>query len=371
MPDTAPNPHELEISVFGPGFGECILVHVGDGDWVIVDSCIDRKSGQPIALDYLRSIGVNVASQVKLVVATHWHDDHIRGIAQVLHATPGARFVDSDAYPFKELVEMVEIGATSPSHSSATKEYHQILSILKKRQERGQRAETVGPVRAIANRRLLALTNAERALQAEVFSLSPADSSIALARAELSYALDAIKDRSRPPKQGANEFSIVLWLKVGALDVMLGADLEHVSGTTEGWRAILRSAERPSGHARFFKVPHHRSENADCPESWTELLSQQPIAVVTAHSPSRRPRPSDISRLCARTQHVLLTSDPYRYALPRRDKAVERTMNETALSRRVLSGQMGHVRVRCDARTVGENPMIELRNGAKRTCASQ
>ncbi len=370
MPDSAPSPHQLEISVFGPGFGECILVHVGGGDWIVVDSCIDRKSGQPVALDYLRSLGVNPASQVKLVVATHWHDDHIRGIAHILDVAASAKFVISSAYPFKKLLEMVELGAKPPSQSSATKEFHQAIAILQRRQQKGERATAVGPIRASANKKLLALTSPGRSFSAEIFSLSPADSAVALAEAELHYSLAAIKDRTCPPRQGANELSIVLWLKVGVLDVLLGADLEYVSGITEGWRAIIRSAERPNGRAGFFKVPHHGSENADCPDSWTELLAARPIAVLTPHSPSRLPRRADIRRLCSRTPLVLLTSDPSEYSIPRRDKTVERTMKESVISRRALSGQIGHVRIRCDARTVGEAHLIELGNGAKRACAS-
>src|SRR5947209_2078343 len=36
-----PGADELELTVFGGGFGESICVHVGGGSWVIVDSCID------------------------------------------------------------------------------------------------------------------------------------------------------------------------------------------------------------------------------------------------------------------------------------------------------------------------------------------
>jgi len=41
---------EIEVSVFGPGYGESILVHLGAGKWVIVDSCRDNKTGETIPL---------------------------------------------------------------------------------------------------------------------------------------------------------------------------------------------------------------------------------------------------------------------------------------------------------------------------------
>jgi hypothetical protein len=31
-----PNSEELEIHVFGPGYGESVLVHLGSGDWLVI-----------------------------------------------------------------------------------------------------------------------------------------------------------------------------------------------------------------------------------------------------------------------------------------------------------------------------------------------
>jgi hypothetical protein len=46
-----PNRDEIDVIVVGPGFGESILVHIGDGDWIIVDSCLDASGiVTPIAL---------------------------------------------------------------------------------------------------------------------------------------------------------------------------------------------------------------------------------------------------------------------------------------------------------------------------------
>ena len=64
-----PRTDEIELSVFGSGIGESLLVHLGFDDWVVVDSCIVRETGQPAALDYLREIGVS-PGQIRLVVAT-------------------------------------------------------------------------------------------------------------------------------------------------------------------------------------------------------------------------------------------------------------------------------------------------------------
>lgn len=369
VPDTAPARHELEISVFGPGIGECIVAHVGDGAWIVIDSCLDRQTGNAVALDYLRSLHVDLASQIKLVVATHWHDDHVGGMAEILNAAESAKFVDSAAYAFNELVKIVALDGRMAPQFAVTKEYRGIIKMLEQRRAKGEKREAVGPIRALANRRLLALSDAERSLNAEVFALSPGDGVLNHAQAELRSALSSVEHGRRPPRQGPNQLCVVLWLRVGVLSTLLGADLEHVSGATQGWQAIVHSTERPEGRAGIFKVPHHGSENADCPSCWTGLLSDQPIAIGTPYSPSRLPRPADLSRLCTRTTQVFFTSDSVHYPRPKRDKAVERTLREIAVKRRALTGRMGHVRVRCDARDLNQLELIQLYNGAHRVRA--
>ena len=69
----------------GPGYGESLVLHIGLGEWLIVDSCVDR-SGKPAALGYLEEIGVDIGRAVEMVVASHWHADHIGGMAQLVHA---------------------------------------------------------------------------------------------------------------------------------------------------------------------------------------------------------------------------------------------------------------------------------------------
>jgi len=81
---------DIEISFFGPGIGECIVSHLGNNQWMIVDSCLDPSTRAPIALQYLNQKGVNVATDVKLFLISHWHDDHISGASEVLRACKSA-----------------------------------------------------------------------------------------------------------------------------------------------------------------------------------------------------------------------------------------------------------------------------------------
>ena len=65
--ETPPARDEIELTLFGPGYGESVVLHIGDGAWAIVDSCID-KDGRPSALSYLENL--DPAEVVVLVAAT-------------------------------------------------------------------------------------------------------------------------------------------------------------------------------------------------------------------------------------------------------------------------------------------------------------
>ena len=97
----APAADEIEVTLFGPGYGEAIAVHLGEGAWLLVDSCIDPESKAPASGTYLEQIGID-AGQVRAIVASHWHDDHVRGISQLAAKYPKADFVISAVFNNKE-----------------------------------------------------------------------------------------------------------------------------------------------------------------------------------------------------------------------------------------------------------------------------
>lgn len=102
-----PRNNELELSLFGPGVGESAVIHLGNGRWMIVDSCRSGKEGCPAALEYLERIGVNIEHDVRLIVATHWHDDHIRGLATLVKRATNAEFICSAALRCEEFLMLV------------------------------------------------------------------------------------------------------------------------------------------------------------------------------------------------------------------------------------------------------------------------
>jgi glyoxylase-like metal-dependent hydrolase (beta-lactamase superfamily II) len=129
-----PSPEEFELSLFGPGYGEGVALHVGLGNWLIVDSCLEPGSNQPACLRYLRKLGVDVATQVKLVIVTHWHDDHIRGIAQTLRECSSALPVVSSALFADEFLQLFSLYSPSSTVArSGIDEFHEFFKILRDR----------------------------------------------------------------------------------------------------------------------------------------------------------------------------------------------------------------------------------------------
>jgi len=79
---------KLSVVVFGPGFGESIALCAPPGEWLVVDSLIDRKgrlSSNPCA----RLLAAHGASP-KAVLLTHPHDDHAAGFDQYIDEWPDA-----------------------------------------------------------------------------------------------------------------------------------------------------------------------------------------------------------------------------------------------------------------------------------------
>ena len=68
----------------------------------------------PRALRYLESIGLDPARAVALIVATHWHDDHIRGMARLVEACDRAAFCCAGALRQEEF--LAAVGALENRH---------------------------------------------------------------------------------------------------------------------------------------------------------------------------------------------------------------------------------------------------------------
>ena len=78
------------------------------------------------------------------------------------------------------------------------------------------------------------------------------------------------------PQLKNNHTSIVLWVKVGDIHVLLGADLEEQGAPDDGWQRVVNSGKFPIGHkCKIFKIPHHGSKNGHHQGTWENLVENE------------------------------------------------------------------------------------------------
>ena len=132
----SPAVDEFEISIFGPGIGECILMHLGNGEWFVIDSCRLPGSKSSAALEYLDALGIEPASAIKRILAPHWHDDHVKGMSEIVRRCPNALFAMSAALEsdqFNQLVFEIEEHNKLVAATSTASEFAEILEEVERR----------------------------------------------------------------------------------------------------------------------------------------------------------------------------------------------------------------------------------------------
>jgi beta-lactamase superfamily II metal-dependent hydrolase len=347
---TPPGSDSFELSLFGCGVGESAALHLGHGEWIIVDSCRINKRDEPLPLIYLRECGIDPASAVKLIVLTHWHDDHVDGASSIVQACPKARIALSAAFVADEFAQILGLYGLGDRivdrRTSGVRELGSVMSISEQRIESGAIPNTgFAVIPAQADQRLY------RRAECELFALAPSPGSIHVARNELKSLLADLlstPDQSRVLiASGRNDYSIALWLRWGDLRVLLGGDLEVNADNGRGWGAVLTCHQFPDKKAQVVKIAHHGSPNGDDPRVWEHLIEPNAHALLTSYSRGVRPLPdeTDLARIKQRAANVYYTSLPPRASV-RRDRTVEKTIQTVARRRRTLGREPGHVRLR-------------------------
>lgn len=281
---TPPADDEIEITLFGPGYGEAIAMHLGEGVWLLVDSCIDPDSRIPASETYLEQIRVD-PEQVCAIVASHWHDDHVRGISRLADRYPKADFVVSAVFNNQEAGAFLAAysGASSAGLARGAKEL--FLAV--------QARETVSAV--LHKSIVLQVTLNGRPVM--VTALSPVQAAFTKFVAHMAQYVPR-KDQAinHAPELHPNLEAVALHIDMGDDAVLLGSDLEEHQ--TCGWSAIV--ADNWSGSRRqatAYKIAHHGSVTGDCPQVWASLLKSNPVTCLTPFTLGDRRLPTDADKV--------------------------------------------------------------------------
>jgi len=106
----SPAPDQIEVRLFGPGYGECAAVHLGENQWIIIDSCIDIKTWNPPVLDYFKAIAnrtvlklpqKGVAESCIVTTLSPSDKEYNNFLQQIGTLIPSSKKIKKRAFPLK------------------------------------------------------------------------------------------------------------------------------------------------------------------------------------------------------------------------------------------------------------------------------
>lgn len=336
---------EINLIGTGGGYGESVLIRLSNGDWVIVDSCIDPISKCILPLKFLEEREVDLLL-VKIIVCTHWHDDHIRGLSSILANCFNAKFVFSKVNDLEKFLLYISLDyskALIQTSNASTVEFNKCLDILSSTKR--------FPVYATRD----VLLYGDNGSKTYLYALSPS------AKSEMEFDIEIgtlLKDFGSPhtklPKNSPNDRSIVLLLKVDNESMIFGADLEVNKDPLKGWFDIIQNSViiQISNKASYFKIPHHGSQNGYCNEIWENLLIKKPVSTLTPwNRKSKLPQENMVNLYKSLTEHLFITSN-YLMGdrMKRRDKKTEKLIKEFNPTVKEIKFEFGLVTSKIDLR---------------------
>ncbi|NNF95573.1 MAG: hypothetical protein HKM94_01440 [Halobacteria archaeon] len=332
-----PKTNQLEISLFGPGYGECIVVHYGDGHWFTIDSCLEDDCTTPSALAYLNRLGAELTSCVRYNIITHPDGDHIGGISELFSACSSARLVCPALITEREMAGYNAYNSMVDP-TPLTRTTREIVEVLGLSFDRPPGSPLyVKQDTLIMNESGVRLTG-----------LAPSDQKVRRFLNRVSRQLPGVNTGRRAPgKLLPNEVSAALLLEMENFTAIFGADLEETPG--KGWTTVLdtsiafKIAEAPNA----YKVAHHGSNNADCARLWGSM--NNPVAVL---APFKRginkiPTQEDTERILQHTKSAFSTSSFRTQQLKRLSRA-DKALYDHRIRHRDLYPKNGHIRLRVD-----------------------
>jgi hypothetical protein len=351
---------EIELHVYGRGYGEAIAIHLGNGHWMAVDSA-RSVNGVLWVFEYLDAIGV-ARTRVTDLLLTHWHTDHIAGASEILSQAPDARLILSNCGRSEEFVRLV--AECSGSRFDPTKaiafEMYELLGLVRNRKLASGR----GNFRFVGRDTLL---NFEQIPDAHMLMLSPSELDCVAALAYFAELTSSRTGTAGSVTVPENHASVVLLLQISNDMILLGADRENHPDQERGWAVVLDSKKHMAAGmlATAYKVSHHGSVTGYCPTLWPDHLTPDCMNIVTPYVKQARPIPNRemLQRYKLHSPNLLCTS------LPRQVRSRHRSQISGAGGPKIrFEGAVGVGSVRLRKRNGGEHVhwTVELFGAAER-----
>lgn len=294
----------LEIHVLGAGKGESIVLGWPGNRWGVVDcyapSLRDHDTNPTLQL--LRERGV---TELEFLCLTHPHDDHFRGMSQLLDHLAVKyfwRFAGLSGRDLRQLVKYLFLDAECsgvPEVAENANDFVRTMELVQERRKAGQLRQ-----KTVSGYQLLYPVPADTSAQFQIWSFAPSGNQIGLYESALTscFTQDG-RFQAQLPQAHHNAVSVGLIVQFGTTRVLLGGDVEQA-----GWGDVQEELRREHLFADAVKVSHHGSETGFLPDLWASLAGKKkPIAVIAPYRRFRLPKREALDHIGAHTSQILLT----------------------------------------------------------------
>ncbi len=293
------DPALLKIFVFGSTEGESIVLRLPNGKWGVVDSfassLVDPATNP--AFELLKREHV---TEIEFLCLTHPHDDHFRGMSQLLKEFTVRQFwtsIEPDPEDISLLKSYFLAEAQQADRAVLRESAAELASIFDLVDQRRIDRQT------IISRRPMYPVPRDSSLSIEISGLAPTDDRARVyKRALMNSLLKKPGAVQAMPHAKHNTISVGLRITFGQARVVLGGDVER-----EAWTTILGEQAPADLASHFVKISHHGSTTGYCPGLWDVLSSHgtsRPVAALTPYKRFKLPDPEALNEIRAHARSI-------------------------------------------------------------------
>lgn len=270
-----PTPDTCMVYLFGPGFGESILIGTPDSHWIAIDSCITEDGPQP--LTFLKNIG---CPELNVLIITHPDLDHIEGASELIKT-----FNPKTIKTFPAAASLSSCCSHWLRKTPNDKRYLTLKELLDELEAQSEACSV-----NFGQYGMTPLQLGEITLQ----FISPTFSDINESTSKLLKIINPLTP-GRLTKElldthgsildaGGNSISLVVVIKWFDNIILLGGDAEAGSGNV-GWEGIVKylKSDRQEGlitDVTICKVSHHGSKHSLSESAWSLHSKHKPVEVA-------------------------------------------------------------------------------------------
>ncbi len=322
----------LEMYVFGGTQGESIVLRLPGLGWGVVDCYASTvaDSADNAVLRFLSDQGVG---ELEFLCLTHPHDDHFRGMSQLLEQLHVRSFWRPSAMSTKRLkwiLQLALVDAKRSGYGEAIENADELERIFTLVKERGRRRHEplIPKVAALGTQLYPMPVNPEAHFQ--IWAIAPSGRQTEHYEQGIRRCFDdnrRVKDRL--PHGCHNEISLALLVVFGKTRIILGGDVEQQS-----WLDTLTEFDRRKLSGVCVKVSHHGSTNGYCPGLWEAFAAEKmPVAVVTPFQRHQLPRHDALEYISKFAAEIVT---PYLSAICPQELPIPLSVKAPVASRRAL-----------------------------------